>query len=256
MWAIELKEIEVGYNKFPIIKRMSLKIESGDFLGIIGPNGTGKTTLLRVMAGIIPQWKGEVLIQEKKLLSYKRKDLAKLQGVVPQQSFFSLPFTCFDVVLMGRFPYVRWIEKEIDYETAIHAMKLTDTYKLKDRSIHEVSGGELQRVRIARALAQSPKILLLDEPTAHLDIHHEIGIFEILKKLNNEGLTVIIASHNLNTIGAYAKKLLLLNNGELIKLGPPDEVLKKELIEEVYKSSVLVKENPITHTPLIIPIVK
>lgn len=256
MWAIELEKLEVGYNKSPVIKDISLKIAAGDFFGLIGPNGSGKSTLLRVIASILVPWEGTVLIQGKNILSYNRKELAKFQGLVPQQSFFSLPFRCLDIVLMGRFPYVGWFEREKDYETAIWAMKLTQTYELKDRHIHELSGGELQRVRIARALAQRPKILLLDEPTTHLDIHHEIEIFEILRKLNNEGLTVVIASHDLNTLGAYAKRLALINQGKIIKLGSPEEILNKELIEQVYQSSVFVSENPVTHTPLIIPDVK
>ncbi len=254
MQAIELKEVFAGYDNVPVLKDISLKVGAGEFLGIIGPNGTGKSTLLRIMSSTLDISKGELLINEKSIYDYKRKELAKIEGVVSQQSFFSLPFKCFDIVLMGRFPYVGWREKREDYEIAIRAMKLTETYELKDRLIQEVSGGELQRIRIARALSQEPKILLIDEPTAHLDIYHEIGIFEILKSLNKEGLTVIITSHDLNTIGAYAKNLLLLNNGKIVKLGTPDEVLEKSLIEEVYHAHVVIKEHPITHTPLIIPI--
>ncbi len=254
MEAIELKEVSAGYNGTPILSNISLKVETGEFLGIIGPNGVGKSTLLRIMSGTLATSKGEVFISGKSIREYKRKELAKIEGVVPQQSFFSLPFKCFDVVLMGRFPYVGWREKREDYEIATRAMKLTETYELKDRLIQEVSGGELQRVRIARALSQEPKILLLDEPTAHLDIYHEIRIFEILKNLNQEGLTVIITSHDLNTVGAYAKILALLSNGNITKLGTPDEVLEKSLIEEVYRARVIIKEHPATHTPLIIPI--
>ncbi len=263
MEAIELKEVSAGYNGTPILSNISLKVEAGEFLGIIGPNGVGKSTLLRIMSGTLATSKGEVQINGKNIREYKRKELAKIEGVVPQQSFFSLPFKCFDVVLMGRFPYVGWREKHEDYEIATRAMKLTETYELKDRLIQEVSGGELQRVRIARALSQEPKILLMDEPTAHLDIYHEIRIFEILKKLNVEGLTVIITSHDLNTVGAYAKTLALLSNGsprpspqsgQIVKLGTPDEVLEKNLIEEVYHARVIIKEHPATHTPFVIPI--
>ncbi len=260
MNAVELREVSAGYNGTPVLSNISLKVKEGEFLGIIGPNGAGKSTLLRVIAGTLTPSKGEVFINEKRMRKYRRKELAKIEGVVPQQSFFSLPFKCFDIVLMGRFPYVGWREKHEDYEIATRAMKLTETYESKDRLIQEVSGGELQRVRIARALAQEPEILLLDEPTAHLDIHHEIGIFEILKRLNQversspQGLTVIITSHDLNTVGAYAKVLALLKNGEIVKLGAPGEVLEKSLIEEVYHARVIIKEHPATHTPLIIPI--
>jgi len=254
MNAIELKEVEIGYDKSPVLKGISLRVESGDFLGLIGPNGVGKSTLLRVMSGVLPAWKGEVIVQDKSILRHSRKELAKLEGVVPQQAIFSLPFTCLDIVLMGRFPYVRWFENKLDYETADWAMEVTNTYHLRERLIQEVSGGELQRVRIARVLAQCPKILLLDEPTAHLDIHHEIEVFELLKKLNTEGLTIILASHDLNTIGTYAKRLALLSEGKIVKLGSPAEVMRKELIEDVYQSPVIIKENPITGTPLVIPL--
>lgn len=275
MYGIELKGIELGYDGVKVLNTISLIIERGEFVGIIGPNGVGKSTLLRVMAGTLCPWTGEVIINGKNIKEYKRKGLAKLLGVVPQQSFSILPFKCLDIVMMGRFPYGGWFEKEEDYGIASEAMKLTDTYELKDRSIHELSGGELQRVRIARAIAQQPKFLLLDEPTAHLDIHHEIRIFEIVKNLNqqgfsnsresfpknrdalpSEGLTVIVTSHNLNTVSAYAKRLVLLSKGKIVKIGSPQEVIEKDLIEEVYGTPVIIKENPATHTPLIIPIAK
>ena len=254
MAGIELKSISAGYNNIKILTDISLKIGTGDFIGIIGPNGTGKTTLLKIISGLLLPLNGEVIINDKNIKEYRKKELAKLQGVVTQQFFFSLPFTCLDVVLMGRFPYINWFEGEQDYEIARQAMELTDTYALKDRAIQEISGGELQRVRIARAIAQEPKFLLLDEPTAHLDIHHEIRILEILKKLNSKGLTVVVVSHNLNTISAYTQKIAILSKGKIIKVGSPAEVVEKSLIEEVYGTQVLIKENPLTHTPYVIPI--
>ena len=254
MEGIELKEITAGYDKTTVLDSISLKIEVGEFLGIIGPNGAGKSTLLKVIAGTLSPCKGEVIINGKDINKYKKKELAQLQSVVPQQSLFTLPFKCIDVVLMGRFPYVKWFETTEDYEIAYEAMRLTDTYELKDKLIQEVSGGELQRVRIARAITQQASFLLLDEPTAHLDIHHEVRIFEILKNLNAHGMTVVITSHNINTVVAYAKRIAILHQGKMVKMGSPQEIIKKELIEQIYGIAVMIEENPITHTPIIIPI--
>jgi iron complex transport system ATP-binding protein len=253
---LELKNITVGYDTLPIVKELSFSINEGDFLAIIGPNGAGKSTLLRAMCGILKPWEGEILLRGENLSNYNRKTLAKFVGVVPQRSELTFPFKTEEVVMMGRFAHSSWFEKKEDYEITRWAMEKTDTYYLKDRRIGEVSGGEFQRVIIARALAQKPSLLMLDEPTVHLDINHELEIFDLIKSLNREGLNLCVTSHDLNIAGTYAEKILLLSEGRIVKMGNPREILTKELIQEVYHSSVIVKENPATGTPLIIPVPK
>lgn len=253
---LELKNITVGYDTLPIIKELSFSINEGDFLAIIGPNGAGKSTLLRAMCGILKPWEGKVLLSGENLSNYDRKTLAKFVGVVPQRSELTFPFKAEEVVMMGRFAHSSWFEKREDYEITRWAIEKTDIHYLKDRRIDEISGGEFQRVIIARALAQRPALLMLDEPTAHLDINHELEIFDLIKSLNREGLTLCVTSHDLNIAGTYAKKILLLSEGRIVKMGNPREILTKELIEEVYHSSVIVEENPATGTPLIIPVPK
>ncbi len=252
-FSILIRNITLGYDSCPVISDLSLEIEQGEFLGIIGPNGSGKTTLLRGMAGILNPFNGEIIVYNKQVSTYRRKELARIIGLVPQKSSIAFPFTCFEVVLMGRYPYISFTEKKEDYEIATEMMRITDTEDLKQRDINEISGGELQRVRIARALAQTPQILLLDEPTLSLDINHEIKIFDILKELNEKGFTIIVSSHNLNIAGAYCKKILLINKGSIVKIGPPEEILTAELIESVYDSPVIIEKNPVTNTPLVIP---
>ncbi|HID92688.1 MAG TPA: ABC transporter ATP-binding protein [bacterium (Candidatus Stahlbacteria)] len=253
---LELIDVTVGYDTLPVIKELSFSINEGDFLVIIGPNGAGKSTLLRAMCGILKPWKGDILFHGKNLSSYNRRTLAKFIGVVPQRSELTFPFGIEEVVMMGRFAHSSWFEKKEDYEITRWAMEKTDTYYLKDRRIDEISGGEFQRVIIARALAQKPSLLLLDEPTAHLDINHELEIFDLIKSLNREGLTLCVTSHDLNIAGTYAEKILLLSDGKIVKIGNPKEILTKELIEKVYHSQVIVEKNPATGTPLIIPVPK
>jgi iron complex transport system ATP-binding protein len=253
---LKIRNLSLGYNSSPLISDFALEIEKGEFLGIIGPNGAGKTTLLRGLSGILNAIDGEISLYDKRISRYKRKELAKIIGLVPQKSEITLSFTCFETVLMGRYPYIGFTEKKEDYEIAKRMMKITDTEDLAERKIDEISGGELQRVRIARALTQTPQMLLLDEPTLSLDINHEIQIFDILKELNEtgEGLTIIVSSHNLNIAGAYCKRILLLNKGAVVKLGTPDQILTKETIESIYGSKVAIQKNPVTGTPLVISV--
>ena len=199
-----------------MLNGISLAIDRGEIAGIIGPNGSGKTTLLKLLSKVLKQESGSIRLMGRDLASMKHKEIARIVGVVPQGTSIAFSFTVREVVLMGRSPHlgILQMEQEADLKIADNAMGLTDTLELADRNIDELSGGECQRVIIARALAQEPKIMLLDEPTSYLDINHQLEIFDLIKRLNKErDLTVVIVSHDLNMAAEYCDRLILLKDG-------------------------------------------
>ncbi|MEK6647645.1 MAG: ABC transporter ATP-binding protein [Candidatus Firestonebacteria bacterium] len=252
---IETKNLTCGYGSKIIIEDINLQISCKDFVGIIGPNGSGKTTLLRAITKILKPEKGEILIEGNNISQVVFKELAKKVAIV-SQNLEPTFMTVEEFVLLGRIPYYnkfQLFETNKDKEIVEKCMFLTDILELKDRFIPEISGGERQLVCIARALAQEPKILILDEPTAHLDIAHQVKILNLIKKLNKElGLTVIIVLHDLNLAGEYCDHIVLFNNGRIHKIGYPEEVLTYQMIEEVYKTVVVVEKNPISNKPYVI----
>jgi len=244
--------VSAGYNSIEILKGVSFDIEKGDFTGIIGPNGSGKTTLLRSATKTIPLFKGEIFLEGKNLEDIPLREFATVAAVVPQDTAFMFPFRVMDVVLMGRIPYISrfGFESRKDINIALEALEFTDAVHLKDRFIDELSGGERQRVIIAKALAQRPRILFLDEPTTHLDISHQVQIFELLRKMNRDsGLTIVAIMHDLNLASDYCDKLILMDNGGIKRKGSPAEVIDYKTIEDVYRTVVIVKENPLTSRP-------
>ena len=245
-------DVWAGYGNVEILKNVSFNIEKGDFTGIIGPNGSGKTTILRTATRIIKPFKGEIFLEEKNLADMPLKELATIAAVVPQDTVFIFPFRVIDVVLMGRIPYINrfGFESKKDLRIALEALEFVDALHLKDRFIDELSGGERQRVIIAKAIAQQPKILFLDEPIIHLDIGHQVQTFELLRKMNRDsGLTIVSILHDLNLASDYCDKLILLDNGMIKSKGAPEEVLDYKTIEDVYKTFVIIKENPLTSRP-------
>jgi len=230
-------------------------VGEGEVLGIVGPNGSGKTTLLRCINMVLKPKAGTVLIDGQDILELDRKEIAKSIGVVPQNSNVRFPFTVLDVVLMGRTPHMERLDRESlkDIEVAKKAMEMTNTEHLADRLIDEVSGGEKQRVIIARALAQEPKILLLDEPTLHLDINHQLELLELIRELSKRNsLVVILVSHDLNLAARYCDRMILLSSGKIHSAGRPSEVLTPENIKEVYQVVVEVSKDPETDAPHIL----
>ena len=257
MSMIELMNVFFAYDKELVLKDLSFDIHQGEFLSIIGPNGSGKTTLLRLFSRVIEPKMGEIRLKGKDINKIKRKELAKTISVVPQDSFINFPFSVLDVVLMGRYPYLENLsfEKKEDLEMARKAMILTDIFHLSQRDINDLSGGERQRAIIARALTQQPEILLLDEFTSSLDLNHKIEIYELIKRLNMErSLTIINVSHDLNIASEYADRLLLLNEGSIHSLGTPREVLKRDIIRDVFECNVLIEDSPVTGSPYVIPL--
>jgi len=247
-----------GYSEKPVINNISLGIEKGEFVGIIGPNGSGKSTLLRLLTRTLNPQKGTVAFEGKDIQNTRLKDLCKKVAFVSQDTFISFSYSVWEIVLLGRIPHLKRLQLESrkDFDIAARALSLTDTSYLKEKQIDQLSAGERQRVIIAKALAQEPILLYLDEPTSHLDIGHQIEILDLLKKLNrNDNLTVVVVLHDLNLASEYCSRLILLNEGKVYKEGKPEDVLKYENIEAVYKTVVLVHKNPVSLKPhvMIVP---
>lgn len=252
MPIVRVKEIGFRYTDEWVLENISFEIKNGEFLGIIGPNGSGKTTLLKIINRILVPQEGSIWIGDINIDEIKRNALARTIAVVPQDSPMTFPFSVEEIVLMGRAPHLGKLrfEGKKDYEIARGAMEMTDTLSFADRSINELSGGEKQRILIARALAQQPQIILLDESTAFLDIKHQIDFFDLTKTLNKkQGLTVISVTHDINLASLYCDRIILLNAGNIHCMGTPDEVITESNIKAVYETDVLVDRNPQTGLP-------
>ena len=234
-----------------------MTVKEGDFLGIIGPNGSGKSTLLKSISRSLKPHKGAILLDNKDIYALKSAELAKQMAVVPQDNTISFSFTALEVVLMGRNPHMSRFQMETEDDMAIarKAMDLTNTWHLASRPVNELSGGERQRVIIARALAQKPKILLLDEPLTYLDIINQLEIMDLVKSLCvKEHLIVLAAIHDLNLAARYCNTAILLSKGKIFSAGILDEVLTSENIKSVFRVDAIVKKNLVTNSLYIIPL--
>lgn len=253
--VLRIKDLTCGYDSRFLLQNINFEVRTKELIGIIGPNGSGKTTLLRAITRVLKPKKGVILFDGKDILQISLKDLAQKIAVVSQNPPLN-SMTTEEFVLLGRIPHfkkLQFLETKQDLEIAKKVMTLTDTLRLKNRLIEEISGGERQLVLIARALCQEPQLLLLDEPTAHLDITHQVAILDLIKRLNKEfGLTVIIVLHDLNLASEYCSKIILLDNGRIFREGSPSDVLTYETIEKVYKTVVVVEKNPISSKPYIL----
>lgn len=257
MTLIDIQEIECGYRDGFNLGPVDMKIKKGSFTGIIGPNGSGKSTLFKCLTGDLSLRKGHIDLCGKPLSSYSLKERARMLSIVTQ--FCELaPMTVGEYVLMGRMPYRKMFQfyySEQDNEIADYYIKLTGIEHLREKQITELSGGEQQMASIALALTQEPEVLLLDEATSHLDITHQIRILNLLQKLNEEtGLTIVMIIHDLNMASEYCSDLFLMKKGSLYRAGTPTDVLTYEHIEEVYKTIVLVGNNPLSDKPVIYPV--
>lgn len=250
MYALQVKNLQFGYRKQLVLKGISFDIENGKFVSIIGPNGSGKSTLLKTLNQLYPPTQGGILIDGKNINKLKKKELARKIALVPQDTIIDYDFTVEDIVLMGRHPYKGRFQKEDekDYEIVNEVLKMTNTSHLKHRIITEISGGERQRVIIAKALAQKPSIILLDEPTSHLDINHQIEILSLLKKLNEEmSTTIVIVIHDVNLASRYSDEIIMLNEGKILEIGIPEKVITKKNIEIAYDLKVEIEKNKYTN---------
>lgn len=255
--SIKVNNLNYSVNDKNILKDICVSINRGKFYSIIGPNGSGKTTLLKNITNSLKVNKNTVLIENKDILSYNSKELAQNLSYVPQENSCDFDFSVWDIVLMGRYPYLGKFQQESDEDLDIvkSCLTKTKTYHLKDKNIKFLSGGERQRVFIARALAQQTNILLLDEPISMLDIHHQLEIMDTLKGLNsNMDITTLCVLHDLNIASEYSDTLILVNEGEIVAMGTPDEVLTIENIQKVYNVNAHIDHNPFTNKPHIMVI--
>ncbi len=251
---LQVSNYSCGYpGKFEL-KDIDFSIGRGSICGIIGPNGSGKTTLFKGINGELEALSGSVLLKGNNIGTMSYRERARNISVVAQH-IHATDITVEDYVLMGRLPHrekYQLFESTDDYSIAHHYMQLTDVYKLKDMFMSKISGGEQQLANIARALTQQPDLLLLDEPTSHLDITHQVQILNLIQRLNEEmDLTVLMIIHDLNLAGEYCNYLLMLNNGRLFKKGSPDEVINYKVIEEGYDTVVVVRPNPVSGNPAV-----
>lgn len=251
---IEVHSVSFRYHKAWVLQAVSFRVEKGEFVGVIGPNGSGKTTLLKLLYRLLSPQRGGILIELTPLEKMDRRDIAKRIAVVAQETQILFPFSVLETVLMGRSPYLGHLlfESDKDLEIAKKAMEWTKILPFSERSIEELSGGERKRVFIARALAQEPEVILLDEPTANLDIQHQIDFLDLILTLNRErGLTIVMASHDMNIASEFCDRLILLQEGRIFKTGTPEEVVTKENIESVYGCEVWIDRHPVSGMPRI-----
>lgn len=239
-----------------VLRDVSLTLERGEVLGIIGPNGSGKSTLLRLLSGWLRPQEGTVELWGQPLTRFGAREIATQIAVVPQETHVDFPFTVMELVLMGRAPYLGGFafESPNDIVCARAAMERLGVAHLADRIVQELSGGERQRVVLARALAQNTAILLLDEPGAFLDLHHVVGIYDLLRDLAAEGRSVATVLHDLNLAALYCDRVVLLHEGSVFCAGPPAEVISYKNITQVYETEVYVDLNDLTGAVNVLPL--
>ncbi len=257
MVTLNVNGVECRYGSAKVLSDITLEVKPGCFLGILGPNGSGKSTLLKSLSRVLKPHCGSILIDKEEIYSLKPKELAKKMAVVPQFSNVGFNFSVMDVVLMGRNPHLGDFQMETprDVEIARKAMELTNTWHFANRPINELSGGEAQRVIIARAIAQEPKILLLDEPISHLDIINQIEIMDLVKNLCiKNGLIVLAVIHDLNIASRYCDMILMLKDSKVFAMGSVENVMTSANIQSVFGVDAMVRKNLATSCPYVIPL--
>jgi iron complex transport system ATP-binding protein len=243
-----------GYAKNPVLENINLSISKGKFYGLIGPNGSGKTTLLDLLASTTKPDRGTVIFKDRPVTTYRRQELARMLALVPQDFTLGFDFTVFDVVMMGRHPHIPRFSSPSgkDLDLVEEALAIMDITILRDRPVTDLSGGEKQRVVVARALAQDTEVLVLDEATSNLDIRHTIEIMRVIySRVVKKDLTVVAAIHDLNLAAAFCDELIVLQDGKIVTSGPVQVILTEELIWKVFSVESHVYYNTETQTPRI-----
>ncbi len=255
MIKLEMQGITLSYNHTPVVDKVSFQVVPGEMLGLIGPNGCGKTSIIKALSRVLPLRSGKILLDGQDINGLSRSQMAKMIGVVPQNPLMPETFTVAEVVLLGRTPHLGLLRHESarDLKIVEWAMERTGISTLASRKIGELSGGERQRVTVARVLAQEPVAILLDEPTANLDINHQTAILDLIRDLCKErNLAVLIALHDLNLAAQYCDKLVILKGGRLFTEGTPRQVITAENILAVYGMNSLVYPHPENTLPVVL----
>ncbi len=253
---ILVQNIDFAYDGRAVLSDVSFSAGEGDFIGVVGPNGSGKTTLIKLLSRVLKPRSGKIEIAGEDISRIPNRRLARIAAVVPQETNVLFAYTVAEIVLMGRYPYLGALsfERGEDVAVAQEAMETTDVAQFADRLISQVSGGEKQRVVIARALAQEPRIMLLDEPTAFLDLKHQVEIYSVLQKLNREKrMTILAVSHSLNLAAQFCRRIIMLDKGRIAADGTPSEVLTGENIERVFEVKVRITRDESTGAPQVTP---
>jgi iron complex transport system ATP-binding protein len=255
--VLEVRDLKFSYA-WPVLDGVSFEAGQGELLVVLGPNGAGKSTLLKVIVGILKPAGGQILLDGRDLTSMPRRRVARLIGYVAQESDVRFPLTVLEFVLQGRFAHGRLLgfESAEDLQKARWAMEVTGTTRFALRSILELSGGERQRVFLARALSGGPRLLVLDEPVANLDISHQVKAFDLLRRLAAEcRISAIVVTHELNLASEFASRILMLKSGRVLACGPPPKVMTEELLGELFDAELMVDLNPVSGAPRVTPIV-
>ncbi|MDR1259817.1 MAG: ABC transporter ATP-binding protein [Endomicrobium sp.] len=256
---IRIENVSAGYLNKKILKNISFNIDNKDFFGIIGKNGTGKSTLLKVICNLIKAYAGNIFINNKNINLFSIKDLAKIIAFLPQHVDTSMSFTVAEFIMLGRYSHMNIfkIPSTYDYIKVKEIINFFQIENLTNKKINELSYGEKQKVLIAQVLVQETNIIVFDEPTSHLDIGNQNNILKILRNLNEKyNKTIILTLHDLNIASEFCNKILLIDNGSICRCGIPEEVLNYKDIEKIYKTMVVIKINPISNKPYVIPISK
>lgn len=233
-------------------------LHSGEIVAVIGPNGSGKSTFLRLAAGVVPYKQGSIQIQGQELRRLERRQVARLLGYMPSDTTFEFDYRCNEVVSLGRYPHLSFggFLQSRDYKVIEESMSRTETLEFQNRRLSHLSSGERQRVFLASVLAQEPGILLLDEPTSALDLHHQVRFFQIFSSLVQNGLSVLVVTHDINLASLFCHRIVLFHQGRILREGLPEDVLQADVIHQVYGNEILLSAHPRTGRPMVFPDLK
>jgi iron complex transport system ATP-binding protein len=237
---------------------VSLDVFGGDVIGIVGPNGSGKSTLVKIASGILQPTSGKVELAGEDIKTLPRRKIAAKLGYLPQDISSVFNYRVEEVVAMGRYTHLAGLGfmSGRDYEQINRCMELTETGQYRKRHLNQLSGGERQRVMLASVLAQEPEVLVLDEPTTGLDMHHQVGFFSLLKQLADKGMAVVVVTHDLNLAAMFCNKVMLLKGGEFVKLGSVEDVICSQVLGDIYPDNIYIGTHPVNGKPMVLPIMK
>lgn len=253
---IDITSLDVYYANKQVLKNISINLKAGEIFALVGPNGAGKTTLIRAISGVLPRKNGKIWIDGRDANRFSQSERSRYVAVVPQARDLPGFFTVYQTVLIGRTPYLNWLGQpgEKDHRIVKEALQMTQIEDIAGRLVGDLSGGEQQRVLLARALAQDASIWLMDEPTTHLDFRHQSHILNVVKKLVVEkNLAVFMVVHDLNLVGSYADRVAIMADGEIITCGDPREVLNEDILSRIFDVPVHVISHPKTGLPIVLP---